>query len=108
MERICSFKFRICLLMQIYFASGYYDVNVNKYGIKCGASLRFWENKGWINNIDHYGWFKWYLGNGQVEDQKTIKDKLIDEKNCRGKFVKMIRNNGGKFDDYSNFIASGL
>ena len=39
--------------MQIYFASGYYDVNVNKYGVKCGASLRFWENKGWINNIDH-------------------------------------------------------
>ena len=94
--------------MQIYFASGYYDVNVNKYGVKCGASLRFWENKGWINNIDHYRWFKWYLGNGQVEDQKTIKDKLIHEKNCRGKFVKMIRNNGGKFDDYSNFIASGL
>ena len=87
--------------MQIYFASGYYDVNVNKYGIKCGASLRFWENKGWINNIDHYGWFKWYLGNGQVEDQKTIKDKLIDEKNFRGKFVNMIRNNGSKFDDYS-------
>ena len=47
--------------MQIYFASGYYDVNVNKYGIKCGASLRFWENKGWITKIDPYGWFQWYF-----------------------------------------------
>ena len=22
-----------------------YDVNVNKYDVKCGTSLRFWENK---------------------------------------------------------------
>ena len=27
------------------------DVNVNKYGVKCGTSLGFWENKGWINKI---------------------------------------------------------
>ena len=38
----------------------YYDVNVNKYGVKCGT-LRFWENKGWINKIDPYGWFQWYF-----------------------------------------------
>ena len=49
--------------------SDYYDINVNKYGVKCGTSLRFWENKGWINKIDPYGWF-----------QKMIKDKLIDGK----------------------------
>ena len=33
-----------------------------------------------------------------------IKDKLIDEKNVsrfRGKLVKMIRDAGSKFDDYS-------
>ena len=29
-----------------FYASDYYDVNVNKYGVKCGTSLRFWENKG--------------------------------------------------------------
>ena len=38
-----------------FYASGYYDVNVNKYGVKCGTSL----------------------GTGQVEDQKMINDKLI-------------------------------
>ena len=27
-------------------ASDYYDINVNKYGVKCGTSLRFWGNKG--------------------------------------------------------------
>ena len=26
-------------------ASDYCDVNVNKYGVKCGTSLRLWENK---------------------------------------------------------------
>ena len=38
-------------------APDYYDVNVNKYGIKTGTSLRFWENEGWINKLDPYGWF---------------------------------------------------
>ena len=27
------------------YASDYYDVNVNKYGVKCGTSLRFWKLK---------------------------------------------------------------
>ena len=43
------------------YASHYYDVNVNKYGVKCRTSLRCWENKGWINKIDPYGWFQWYF-----------------------------------------------
>ena len=34
-----------------YYASDYYNVNVNKYVVKCGTSLRFWENKGWINKV---------------------------------------------------------
>ena len=29
-----------------FYASDYYDVNMNKYGVKCGTSLGFWENKG--------------------------------------------------------------
>ena len=35
-----------------YYSSDYYDKNINKYGVKCGTPLRFWENKGWINPID--------------------------------------------------------
>ena len=30
---------------QKYYCSIYYDVSVNKYGVKCRTSLRFWENK---------------------------------------------------------------
>ena len=33
---------------QKYYCSNYYDASVNKYGVKCGTSLRFWENKGRI------------------------------------------------------------
>ena len=39
-----------------FYASDYY-INVNIYGVKCGTSLRYWENKGWMNKIDPYGWF---------------------------------------------------
>ena len=44
-----------------FYVPTYYDVNVNKHGAKCETSFRFWENKGWINKIDRYGWFQWYF-----------------------------------------------
>ena len=37
------------------------DVSANKYCFKCGTTLRLWENKGWIDGIDPYGWFQWYF-----------------------------------------------
>ena len=37
-----------------YYSSDYYDISVNRYGAICGTSLRFWENKGWINETDRY------------------------------------------------------
>ena len=39
------------------YGSNYYDVSVNKYGVKYTTSLRLWENKCSINKIDPYGWF---------------------------------------------------
>ena len=30
--------------------------DVNKYGVKCGTLLRFWENKGWIYFYVHIYW----------------------------------------------------
>ena len=45
------------------------------------------------------------IGQGQVGDQKMIKDKLIDGKKIvsrfRDKLVKMIKDAGSKFADYS-------
>ena len=57
-----------------YYCSDYYDVSGNKYGVKCGTSLRFCENKGWSNEIDPYRWFQWYfrywLGRKSKDDEK--------------------------------------
>ena len=53
MEKMCSFK-KNCKIIGI--------------SAKCGISLRFWNNKGWIDKTDPYGWFH-FRGAGYVEDQ---------------------------------------
>ena len=85
--------------------SNYYDASVNKYGVKCGTSLRFWENKGWIHSIDHYGWFRWYfrymLGRRSVDDKRQIARWKRIVTRFNGKLVKMIKDVSSRFDYYS-------
>ena len=55
-----------------HYSSNFYDTKINKYGVKCGTSLRFWGNKGWINPTDLYGYFRYYLGRRSNDDKRQI------------------------------------
>ena len=78
---------------------------MNKYKVKIKTLLRFWENKGCINEIGPYGWFQWYfrhfLRKRSSDDLRQINrwKKIVSR--FKGKLVKMIKDFGGKFDDYS-------
>ena len=77
---------------------------MNKYKVKTGTSVRFWENKVWINKNDPCGWFQWYLrywlGRRLEDDERQINrwEKIVSR--FRGKLVKMIKDASSKFDDY--------
>ena len=90
---------------QQYYCSDYYDVSVNKYGVKCETSLRFWKNNRWINEIDPYGWFqsyfRYWLGRRSKDDERQINRWKRIVRRFRGRLVKMIRDAGSKFYDYS-------
>ena len=99
-----EFKFLNNMDKKLY-ASSYYDVKVNKYGVKVGTSLRFWESKGWINSMEPYGWFQWYwqywLGRRSSDDKRQIKRCRAIVNRFKSVLVKMIQDKDAKFDDYS-------
>ena len=42
--------------------------------------IKIWENKGWINETDPYGWFQWYIRHWLLRRSKMMKGKLKDGK----------------------------
>ena len=56
-------------------------LSVNKYGVKCGTSLRVWENRGKINEI----LMTLMVGFSSVLDTGYVKNKMIKDKLMGGR-----------------------
>jgi hypothetical protein len=89
-------------------ASPIYRKTVNKYKVKCGASLEEWERSGWIKPQDPYGWMQWYmrffLGRRSPDDNRQILRWL----NCTGengrwknRLCKLIFERSGNINDFN-------
>ena len=67
--------------------------------------VKIFGNKGCINKINPYGWFQWcfryWLDRRSEDDERQISRQKKIVNRCRGKLVKMIKDAGSKFDDYS-------
>ncbi len=84
------------------------DPKINKYKVKVGTSLRFWESKGWITKYDPYGWVQWYCGfyNGKrgPDDERQIK-RWVGIASSKGRFrkwlISLIKKKSGAWNDTS-------
>lgn len=85
-----------------------YNKAINKYKVKVGTSLKFWEEKGWITEYDPYGWVEWYCnyyqGRRSPDDERQIK-RWLGIAGQQGRFrkwlVTQILKSGKKWDDPS-------
>jgi len=84
-----------------------YKKSINKYKVKVGSSLEFWESKDWISTHDPYGWVQWYC-NFEIgrripeEDKRQIKRwKGLAGKNGRFRkwLITQIIKKNGKWND---------
>jgi hypothetical protein len=83
------------------------DKKKNKYKVKVGTSLKFWEKKKWISKSHPYGWVQWYCdfykGERSKEDLRQIK-RWKSFTGPKGRFRKwlitQIINKKGEYNDY--------
>jgi hypothetical protein len=83
-----------------------YDISKNKYKVRVGTSLEFWESKGWIDPSHPYGWVHWYcdffMGKRSKDDERQISrwQKLAGYKGRFMRFlVTQIINKNATWDD---------
>ena len=84
------------------------EQSLNKFKVKSGTSLVFWEEKGWIKPQDPYGWFQWYCrffnGRRSPDDERQIKRWLGicgPKGRFRNRLVNMIKNKKTTVHDYT-------
>ena len=91
-----------------YLTSPKCDKSINKYKVNSGTSLIAWEDKGWMNKKDPYGWVQWYCefhnGRRSKDDERQIKRwKNFTGPNGRFKkrLINMCKEQNKKYNDYS-------
>ena len=85
-----------------------YDKSINKYGVKVGTTLEFWEDKEWISTYHPYGWAMWwsdfFLGKRCPDDERQMdRWKKTAGPNSRFRLwlVKQIIQNKSKYNDFA-------
>lgn len=85
-----------------------YDKKINKYKVKVGTTLEFWEEKGWIRKSHPYGQYQWYcdffMGKRSHDDRRQIdRWKGIASENGRFRkwLITIILKKDGKWNDYN-------
>ncbi len=84
-----------------------YDKNINKYKVKVGTTLEFWETKNWINYSHPYGWVEWYCdfynGNRNNDDKRQISRWIKtagENSRFRKRLINLIKKNKSTYNDY--------
>jgi len=80
-----------------------YSKQDNKYNVKVGTTLEFWESKDWIREQDPYGWFQWYCrfykGRRSDDDERQIK-RYNNMRRFKGPLIKKIKStHGSSYND---------
>lgn len=85
-----------------------YDKSINKYKVKVGSTLEFWEDHGWITKTDPYGWVQWYCnfynGRRTDDDERQIKRWLSTagpNSRFRKWLINQIASKDAKYNDFN-------
>tara|TARA_B100000424_G_scaffold84332_1_gene63065 strand:- start:2089 stop:2640 length:552 start_codon:yes stop_codon:yes gene_type:complete len=84
-----------------------YDKSINKYKVKVGTTLEYWEEKKWITKYHPYGWVQWYCdfysGKRSPDDERQIdrwKKTAGPNSRFRRALINMILKKNSSYDDY--------
>ena len=85
-----------------------YDININKYKVKVGTTLEFWQEKKWIRKNHPYGWVHWYCDfykGKRCEDDEWQISRWIKTAGPKSRFrralINEIKRKNKQYDDFT-------
>ena len=85
-----------------------YDKSINKYKVKVGTTLEYWEFKGWITKYNPYGWMHWYcdffMGKRGPDDERQV-GRWVRTAGPKSRFrralINLVNKNNSNYDDFT-------